>query len=153
MKCLVNVHDFVLSSKSNQNGQRNHPASSWARVILLSFLVFQAVFWRAILFKMTVTEVFVCVGQEILKHVRRRVEKTNSEKLTCVLNKPREWVKIYLKCSESNLVVELEEAITIHTMSLNNWLLFTVPPKSHPWVPHPGKHRLAIRQDAVITGS
>lgn len=128
---LVNVYDFILSSKSNQNIQLNYPANGWGEVISLSLPLFQAFFWRAICFKMTVTEIFG-VGQEILKHVRCRVEKINSEKLTCVLNNSREWVKIYLKCSESNLVAELDEPIKIHIMSLNSWLLFTVPPKSRP---------------------
>lgn len=48
------------------------------------------------------------------------VEKIDNEKLTCVLNNFREWVKIYLKCSESNLVVEGDESIKIHTRSLNS---------------------------------
>lgn len=143
MKPLVNVHDFILSSKSNQNVQLNSPANSWGRVISLSLLIFQAFFWRAILFKLTVTEIF-CVGQEILKYSRCIVEKINSEKLTCVLNNSREWVKIYLKCSESKLGGELSEPVKIHIMSLNSWPLFTVSPKSQPWVPYPGKPRFAI---------
>ena len=48
------------------------------------------------------------------------VKKIDNEKLTWVLNNFREWVKIYLKCSESNLVVEGDEPIKIHIMSLNS---------------------------------
>ena len=47
------------------------------------------------------------------------MEKIDNEKLTCVLNNFREWVKIYLKCSESNLVVG-DESIKTHIRSLNS---------------------------------
>lgn len=79
---LVNVRGFVLSSKSNQNVQLSCPANSWGRAILLSLLIFQAFFWRTLLFKLTD---FFWVGQEILKVSRCIVEKINSEKWTCVL--------------------------------------------------------------------
>lgn len=82
MKYLLNVHDFVPSLKSNQNVQLNHPADSSGRVISSSSWVFQAFFWRAILFKMTVAEI-LGIGQEISKHSRCRIEKINREKLTC----------------------------------------------------------------------
>ena len=81
------------------------------------------------------------------------VEKIDNEKLTCVLNNFREWVKIYLKCSESNLVVEGDESIKIHIRSLNSRLLFTVTPKSQPHGLCPGKPGSAAFEDAVIGGS
>ena len=136
---LVNVHGFVLSLKSNQNVQFYCPANSWGRAILLSLLIFQAFFWRTLLFKMIVRNFFFWVSQEILKLSRCIVEKINSKKLTCVLRNSRDGVKLYHKCSESNLVLELEEPIKIHIMSLNSWLLFTLPPNSQAWVLHPGQ--------------
>lgn len=143
---------FSSPLKLNHNAQLNHPANSWGRVILLSFLIFQALFEELLFSQWQSQRFFLCVGQEILKRERCRVEKTNSAKLTYVLNNSRKWVKIYLKCSESYLVVELEKPVKIHIMSLNSWLLFTVPPESNPWFLQPGKPRFAICQQARIMG-
>lgn len=75
----VDVRDFVLSLKTNQNIQLNCPANRGGRLISLSLLIF--------FFKHPFEELFslnwqsqrvFCVGQEILKPSWCRVEKKKS---------------------------------------------------------------------------
>lgn len=109
--------------------------SSWTALLIVEEELFCYLYW---LFKHSFEELFslnwqrffFLASQEILKLSRCVVEKINSKKLTCVLRNSRGGIKLYRKCSKSNLVLELDEPIKIHIMSLNSCCYLRFHPRA-----------------------